>query len=102
MDTTISPLQNKNSKEKDAIVIACISNDYFIEHFLLAKVYPLLLTTNLLAPEAYVISNAIDSWARLESGSQIRLNAAKGYHQYQKCGLRGARRLFQTGWEVNE
>jgi hypothetical protein len=102
MDTSITPLQNKSSNEKDAIFIACISNDYFLEHFLLAKAYPLLLTTNLLAPEAYVISNIIDSWANLESGIQIRLSAAKGYHQYQKCGLRGARRLFQTGWEVNE
>jgi hypothetical protein len=102
MDTSISPLLNKGSNKKDAIVIACISNDYFLEHFLLAKAYPLILTTHLLAPEAYVISAIIDSWANLESGIQIRLNAARGYHQYQKCGLIGARRLFQTGWEVNE
>ena len=58
----------------------------------------LLMTTNLLAPEAYVIGNCIDAWAKLQDGAQIRLSTAKGYNQYQKCGINGAKRLFQTGW----
>lgn len=98
MDTTIQYVASKSEFPKDVAVIACISNDYFIEQLQLAQAYPLLLTTNLLAPEAYVLSNAIDAWAALETGEEVLLNAAKGYNQYQKCGLNGARRLFQTGW----
>ncbi|MEM7182978.1 MAG: hypothetical protein AAF518_18855 [Spirochaetota bacterium] len=98
MDVSIPTQLHTSSLQKDAVVIACISNRYFSKRLLQAQAYPLILTTGLLAPEAYVISNIIDSWANLQSAKRIRLSAAKGYHKYQKCGLRGAKRLFQTGW----
>jgi hypothetical protein len=60
--------------------------------------YPLLWTTNLMAPEAYTLKSAIDGWINRESGEQIRERAAMAYDKYQRCGLRGARRLFATGW----
>lgn len=102
MDTSIEPQFNDGKVQKDAVIIACITNDYFIDHLLKARAYPLLLTTNLLAPEAYVIGNVIDAWAKLKNGEEIHLAAAKGYNQYQKCGIRGAKRLFQTGWKKLE
>jgi hypothetical protein len=32
------------------------------------------------------------------NAEQIRNRAAIAYDKYQKCGLRGAHRLFTTGW----
>ena len=60
--------------------------------------YPLLWTTGLLAPEAYTLKSALDGWIARESGEPVRERAAAAYDKYQKCGMRGARRLFATGW----
>lgn len=51
-----------------------------------------------MAPEAYVLSAAIEGWLRKETDEQIRLRAAGAYNQYQNCGLQGAQKLFATGW----
>jgi hypothetical protein len=59
---------------------------------------PLLWTTNLMAPEAYILERAIDGRLKHESGAQIRTRAAHVYHKYQNCGLKGAMNLFATGF----
>ena len=51
-----------------------------------------------MAPEAYVLSAAVDGWMKKETDEQIRLRAAEAYNEYQNCGLKGARALFATGW----
>ena len=51
-----------------------------------------------MAPEAYTLKSAIDGWVLHESNDQIRQRAAVAYDKYQKCGLKGARRLLVTGW----
>jgi hypothetical protein len=51
-----------------------------------------------MAPEAYTLKSALDGWIGRESNEQVRERAATAYDKYQKCGLRGARRLFATGW----
>ena len=56
------------------------------------------LTTNLMAPESYILSAALDGWIKHEGDEQIRQRAAVAYNQYQKCGLKAASNLFATGW----
>ena len=51
-----------------------------------------------MAPEAYVLSAALDGWLIHETDEQIRTRAAKAYASYQRIGLRGANGLFATGW----
>ena len=58
----------------------------------------MLWTTNLMAPEAYILSAALDGWLNRETDEQIRLRGAKAYSTYQRIGLRGANALFATGW----
>lgn len=98
MDTTIDFPNKTHTKAKDAITVACISFDYFEKYFKQVNAYPLLNTTNLLAPEAYVLEEVFDAWALLKDGEAIHHAAGKAYNQYQKCGLRGAKRLFKSGW----
>lgn len=88
----------RDDRKRRAIILACASKSYFSSALEQSGATPLLWTTNLMAPEAYVLSAAIDGWMRKESDEQIRLRAADAYHKYQKCGVRAARALFATGW----
>jgi hypothetical protein len=90
--------RKKNEIHRDAIILACASKQYFAEPLRTSGGYPLLWTTGLMAPEAYTLKSALDGWIARESGEQVRERAAAAYDKYQKCGLRGARRLFATGW----
>ena len=98
MDMNVSPQTNIDGRKKDAVVIACASHSYFVEHLARSGGYPLVCTTNLLAPEAYVLRNVLDAWGKGEPAPEVRLAAGRAYNQYQKCGLKGATRLFKTGW----
>jgi hypothetical protein len=51
-----------------------------------------------MAPEAYVLSAAVDGWIKKENDEQVRLRAADAYNKYQNCGVKAARGLFATGW----
>ncbi|SEL83474.1 hypothetical protein SAMN04487910_3410 [Aquimarina amphilecti] len=86
------------SKPKDVMILACYSKSYFSPEIEKANANPVLWTTHLMAPEAYTLKAAIDGWMRNESGKQIDERAAQSYHKYQKCGIRGARNLFTTGF----
>ncbi|WP_299214171.1 hypothetical protein [uncultured Aquimarina sp.] len=90
--------QESVTKTRDVIILACYSKSYFSPEVKKAKANPILWTTHLMAPEAYTLKAAIDGWVRKESGSQIDERAAQSYHKYQKCGIRGARNLFTTGF----
>ena len=83
--------------QRDVIILACISQEYFAPYLAKANVNPLVWTTNLMAPEAYTIHDALTGYVNGESNDQIRLRAAKAYAKYQKCGLKGAKRLLVTG-----
>jgi hypothetical protein len=90
--------KQKNLSRREAIILACISKTYFAEPLRATGVHPLLWTTGLMAPEAYTLKDALDGWILHESDEQIRERAARAYDHYQKCGIKGARRLFASGW----
>ena len=90
--------KRRDDRQRRAIILACASKSYFTPALQETGAIPLLWTTNLMAPEAYVLSAAIDGWIRKESDEQIRLRAADAYNKYQNCGVRAARSLFATGW----
>ncbi|WP_282079702.1 hypothetical protein [Aquimarina algiphila] len=97
-DVSISykPVQ---TKQKDIIVLACYSRNFFSPEIKKANANPILWTTHLMAPEAYTLKSAIDGWIKNETGKQIDERAAQTYNKYQKCGIRGARNLFTTGFK---
>ena len=98
MDYDIEFVETADEKVREISVIGCISHNYFVDHLKHSMGYPLLMTTNLMAPEAYVLSSLIDAWILLKEEEKIRTEVGKSYHKYQKCGLKGATRLFKTGW----
>lgn len=88
----------RDASTRDAVVLACASKNYFAEALRRAGARPLLWTTNLMAPEAYVLVAAVAGWLANEDGEAVRLRAAKAYHSYQNCGLKAARNLFASGF----
>lgn len=99
MDVMIDTIWNEDGKMKDAIAIACASHWYYKEYLNAAGGFPLVMTAKLLAPEAYVLHNVLDAWVANKTPEETRFAAAQGYHNVQKCGIRGASNLFVTGWE---
>ena len=82
---------------RQAIVLACKSKDYFQSRLVSLGCKPVLLTTGFMAPEAYTLDAAVSAWILGEPGETIKEQAAIAYNKYQKCGLAGARRLFFSG-----
>ncbi len=85
---------SKNKPYNDAVVLSCKSNPYFCPRLKKSGTHPLLLTTGLMAPEAYTLQAAISKWIAGKDDNTIRKAAAKSYNKYQKSGLRAAERLF--------
>jgi len=99
MDAPLPPVKGTpGTIPRRAIVLACASRQYFGPYLRQSGATPLLWTTGLMAPEAYTLDAALDGWIAREEPEAIRQRAARAYDAYQKCGLRGALRLFATGW----
>jgi hypothetical protein len=90
--------KRRDDVRRDAVILACISKKYFAPSLKESGANPLLWTTNLMAPEAYVLKAALDGWLAGEDGERVRERAAKAYNSYQSCGMGSARALFATGW----
>jgi len=100
MDFEVNIAYNQTSeKKRDVIILACYSRNYFTPEIRKANANPILWTTHLMAPEAYTLKAAIDGWMNNENGNQIDERAAQAYNKYQKCGIKGARNLFTTGFK---
>ena len=92
MEFDVEPRVHRAKAKPRSIVLACASLQYFAKYLDRAGSSPLLLTTGLMAPEAYTLTAAIDAHVR---DGNVREAAAQAYHKYQKCGVAAARRLFR-------
>ena len=81
-------------KPRAAMILACAAKSYVVDHFKRSKATPVLWTTGLMAPEAYTLAAALEGWIKGEPTAQVRERAAQAYNKYHKCGISGARRLF--------
>jgi hypothetical protein len=88
----------KGGDTKSVIILACMSHFVYLKAIRASGAVPLLWTSNFMCPEAYTLKSALDGWMNHENGEQIRQRAAEAYNQYQKCGMKGARALFVTGF----
>jgi hypothetical protein len=99
MDLKLPPTPKAlDKRRRQTIILACASKQYFTKVLEPTGALPLLWTTNLMAPEAYILSAALDGWMKHETDEQIRVRAAAAYNKYQHCGVKSANNLFATGW----
>jgi len=78
----------------ESIILACNSKEYFSLWLSQLGSKPILLTTGLMAPEAYTLEAALNGWLNNDTGNQIHNAAVTAYNKYQKCGIKGAENLF--------
>ncbi len=88
----------KDDDARDTVVLACASQKFFSAPLKKTSAKPLLWTSNLMAPEAYILHDALDGWVHGETDEQVRNRAAAAYAKYQKISLRSAQNLLVTGW----
>jgi len=99
MDFQLSEnFENTDGIKRDVIILACYSKRYFSPHLENANVNPLVWTTNLMAPEAYTLHDALAGYVNGETNEEIRQRAAQAYAKYQKCSVNAAKGLLVTGW----
>lgn len=92
------PLADSFLPQKDAIILACASKQYFADVLKYTRAFPLLWTVGLCAPEAYTLRAALEAWLNEESPLEIRECAVAAYSKYQKCSKNAAKKIFVTGW----
>jgi hypothetical protein len=51
-----------------------------------------------MAPEAYILHDALNKWIDTGDASQTRIAAASAYAKYQRCSINAAKNLLVSGW----
>lgn len=90
--------KNTDGKKRDAIMLACYSKRFFGPLLMATEATPLVWSTGLMAPEAYVLHDALEIYIKNQPAENIRNAAAKAYSKYQKCSEKAARNLLVTGY----
>jgi uncharacterized Zn-binding protein involved in type VI secretion len=98
-ETTVYQSATENTKPKDAVSISCVSSNYFKTHYSKTNSYPLVHTTGLLYPGAFILKGIIDQWVLLKSDKECKTAAGKAYYENKpKSGPNGSQNLFNFGW----
>lgn len=95
---TMFPIPDTMAITKDIMIFACASKYYFSDIIKPYPVFPVLWTTALCAPEAYILEAALEAWLDQKDTRSICTAAADAYARYQQCTVKAAKRIFATGW----
>ena len=96
MEFDVAEPQPRTARRPAAVVLACVSRHYFGAYLQRIGTPMLVMTSGLMAPEAYTLDAVARSWFSNGSVTEAREAAAVAYDRHQKCGLRAARRLFEA------
>lgn len=93
--------KNVDNSDRQTIILACKSRQYFEPFIREAGAIPLIWTTGFMAPEAYTLESALEGWVFKEDSLAIAERAARAYAKYQKCPLGAARKLLPSGQKAS-
>lgn len=96
MDGAIAPPAAKAAKPCDAIVLCCMSDAYFNRRLTEIGARPVLTTTQLMYPGAFLLRDALPVWAKGGSGAEIRQAAGAAYARNQKIPVKAALGVFRA------
>ncbi len=92
--TDFSGITENRTHNKGSFVFGCFSVYFFYDLLKGENSEILVLTNNLMCPEAYNLDAVIESLVNGESGDVLLARVARTYDHWQHCGYRGARKLF--------
>lgn len=79
---------------KEAVVLACLSDEFFAGHLLAAGSKPVVTTFSFMAPEAYVLEAVARGFANHASEAELRSAAANAYAKYQHISAKAGKSVF--------
>lgn len=88
----VSPIVTTTST--DAIILCCMSADWFKPHLGALKARPVLTTEQFMYPGSFLLRDALEVWLRGGPRSEIRMAAAKAYATNQKISVKAAAGVF--------
>ena len=80
----------------DAIVLCCLSREYFAKRLEFLKARPLLLTEQLMYPGSFILRDALDVWIAGGKPEAIRAAAARAYARNQGLSTKAALGVFSN------
>lgn len=98
MDAYDLPAYTNTNSYKEAVSISCFSHNYFTYGYERVGAYPLVHTTGLLYPGAFIVDAIIDKWAIGKHEADMRISAGEAYNREMKCGRSAGINLFKAGW----
>ncbi len=98
MDVQNQPIIDRFPKHaghnKQAVVLACMSEEFFSEHLLAAGSKPVVTTYSFMAPEAYVLEAVARGFANQASEAELRMFAGTAYAKYQRISAKAGKAVF--------
>jgi hypothetical protein len=79
---------------KQAVALACMSEEYFSAHLLAAGSKPVVTTFSFMAPEAYVLEAVARGFANQASEAELRSSAGIAYAKYQRISTKAGKSVF--------
>ncbi len=79
---------------KQAVVLACMSEEFFSEHLHAAGSKPVVTTFSFMAPEAYVLEAIARGFANQSSEAELRSSAGTAYAKYQRISAKAGKSVF--------
>jgi hypothetical protein len=80
--------------DKQAVVLACMSDEFFSEHLHAAGSKPVVTTFSFMAPEAYVLEAVARGFADQASEAELRSSAGIAYSKYQRISAKAGKSVF--------
>ncbi|HEY8157778.1 MAG TPA: hypothetical protein VIF10_03645 [Methylobacter sp.] len=80
--------------DKQAVVLACMSDEFFSGHLLAAGSKPVVTTFSFMAPEAYVLEAIARGFANQATEAELRSSAGAAYAKYQHISAKAGRSVF--------
>lgn len=98
MDGYELPEHTNTVSYKEAVSISCFSHNYFSYAYQRIGAYPLVHTTGLLYPGAFIVDAIIGKWAMGKHEADMRVAAGEAYNREMNCGRSAGINLFKAGW----
>lgn len=94
MDERLPLIAASPEHRAEVIVLCCKSADYFKERITLQGGRPVLLTTQLMYPGAFLLRDAAEAWLNGGKPESLRASAAKAYAKNQGISVKSALGVF--------
>jgi hypothetical protein len=97
MDFTLewpAPPAASSAKSKPVVVLCCMSEKYFADSLRRVGARPLLTTTQLMYPGAFVLHDAAQAWLEGKTAAEIRTAAGRAYAKNQGISVKAGSGVF--------